>query len=100
MGDNNNNNRDHPRDNKPWLERDSLEIPSRVHNLLRNPEKPLPKFELETYGLLEGHIKKLILVIRLMNVQHEDVVCMIFSYTFENSSSTWYFNLPVNSVIS
>jgi hypothetical protein len=35
-----------------------------------------------------------------MNVQHEDVVCRIFPYTFENSSSTWYFNLPVRSITS
>ena len=35
-----------------------------------------------------------------MNVQCEDVVCRIFPYTFENSSSTWYFNLPVGSITS
>jgi hypothetical protein len=35
-----------------------------------------------------------------MNVQHEDVVCNIFPYTFENTSSTWYFNLPVGSITS
>jgi hypothetical protein len=33
-----------------------------------------------------------------MNVQHEDVVCRIFLYNFENSASTWYFNLPVGSI--
>ena len=35
-----------------------------------------------------------------MNVQHEYLVCMIFPYTFENSASTWYFNLPVGSITS
>ena len=35
-----------------------------------------------------------------MNVQHEDVVCKIFPYTFENSTSNWYFNLPVGSITS
>jgi hypothetical protein len=35
-----------------------------------------------------------------MNVQHEDVVCRLFPYTFENSSSTWYFNFPVGSITS
>jgi len=35
-----------------------------------------------------------------MNVQHEDVACRIFPYTFENSSSTWYFNLLVGSITS
>jgi hypothetical protein len=33
-----------------------------------------------------------------MNVQHEDVVCLMFPYSFENSTSTWYFNLPVGSI--
>jgi hypothetical protein len=33
-----------------------------------------------------------------MNFQHEDVLCKIFPYNFENSSSMWYFNLPVGSI--
>jgi hypothetical protein len=33
-----------------------------------------------------------------MNVQHEDVVCKLFPYTFENSDSTWYFNFLVGSI--
>jgi hypothetical protein len=32
-----------------------------------------------------------------MNIQHEDTICRMFPYTFENSGSTWYFNLPVGS---
>jgi hypothetical protein len=75
-------------------------IPGRVHNLPRHPEKLLPKYDPETSGLPEDHIKKFILAIRLMNVQHEDVVCRLFPYTFENSASTWYFNLPVGSITS
>jgi hypothetical protein len=35
-----------------------------------------------------------------MNAQHEDVVCRFFPYTFENSTSTWYFNLPIGSITS
>jgi hypothetical protein len=35
-----------------------------------------------------------------MNVQHEDIICMLFPYTFENSASMWYFNLPVGSITS
>jgi hypothetical protein len=60
----------------------------------------LPKYDPETSGLPEDHIKKFILAIRLMNVQHEDVVCRLFPYMFENSASTWYFNLPVGSITS
>jgi len=35
-----------------------------------------------------------------MNVQHEEVVYRIFPYMFENSSSTWYFNLPIGFITS
>jgi hypothetical protein len=35
-----------------------------------------------------------------MNVQHEDISCNIFPYTFENLASTWYFNLLVRSITS
>jgi len=82
------------------LSRDALEILGRVHNLARHLEKLLPKFDPETSGLPEEHIKKFILDIRLMNMQQEDVVCRIFPYTFENSTSTWYFNLSIGSITS
>jgi hypothetical protein len=35
-----------------------------------------------------------------MNVQHEYIVCRLFPYTFKNSASMWYFNLPVGSITS
>jgi hypothetical protein len=103
MEDNNDHNeerRNPPHNNQPWLDRDALAISERVHNLPRHPEKLLPKFDLETLGLLEYHIKKFTLAITLMNVQHEDVVCRIFPYTFENSASMWYFNSHVGSITS
>jgi hypothetical protein len=80
--------------------RDALTVPKRVHNLPRHREKLLPKFDHETSRLPEDHITKFILAIRLMNIQHEDLVCRIFPYTFENSSSTWYFKLLVGSITS
>jgi hypothetical protein len=89
-----------PQYNQLWLAIYALEIPGQVHNLPRHPEKLLPKFDPETYGFPEDHIKKFILAIKLMNVQHEDVVCRIFPYTFENSASTWYFKLPIGSITS
>jgi hypothetical protein len=82
------------------LARDALALPGLVHNLPRHREKLLPKFNPKTLGLPEDHIKKFILAIMLMNFQHEGVVCKLFPYTFENLSSTWYFNLPVGSITS
>jgi hypothetical protein len=35
-----------------------------------------------------------------MNVEHEDVVCRMFTYTFENKASMWYYNLPIGSIRS
>jgi hypothetical protein len=98
MEDNNDHNEERenpPKNNQPWLAKYAPEILGWVHNLPRHPEKLLPKFDHETSRLPEDHFKEFILAIRLVTVQHEDVVCSIFSYTFENSSSTWYFNFPV-----
>jgi hypothetical protein len=89
-----------PQNNQPWLAIYALAILGRVHKLPRHPEKLLPKFDPKTSGLLEDHIKKFILAIRLMNVQHEDIFYRIFPYTFENSASAWYFNLLVGSITS
>jgi hypothetical protein len=86
--------------NQPWLFGDVVAFLGRVHNLPQHLENLLPKYDPETSGFPKDHIKKFILMIRLMNIQHEDVVCRLFPYMFENSSSTWYFNLPVGSITS
>jgi hypothetical protein len=36
--------------------------------------------------------------VHLRSVEHEDVVCRLFPYTFEGGSSTWYFSLQANSI--
>ena len=36
----------------------------------------------------------------LLNVYHEDVVCILFQYTFEPKASSWYFSLQANSIIN
>jgi hypothetical protein len=103
MEDNNDHNKERgnpPKNNQPWLSIYALAIPRRVHNLPQHPEKLLPKFDPETSELPEDHIKKFILAIRLMNVQHEDVVSRISPYTFENSASTWFFSFLVGSITS
>jgi hypothetical protein len=79
---------------------DSLALPGRFHHFPRHPKNLLPKSDPETSGLPKDHIKKFILEIRLMNFQHEYVVCIVFPYTFENLTSTWYFNFSVGSINS
>ena len=38
--------------------------------------------------------------VRLLNVDHEDVVCQLYPYTFEGKASTWYFSLTAGSITS
>jgi hypothetical protein len=40
------------------------------------------------------------LAIRLRNVEHEDVVCRLFPYTFEGNASTWYFSQQPHTIVS
>jgi hypothetical protein len=40
------------------------------------------------------------LAIRLWNVEHEDVVCILFPYTFEGNASTWYFTQQPQTIVS
>jgi hypothetical protein len=40
------------------------------------------------------------LAIRLCNVKHEDVVCMLFPYNFEGNASTWYFSQQPHTIVS
>ena len=38
--------------------------------------------------------------LRLLDVKHEDVVCILFPYTFLGKASTWFFSLVVGSIAS
>jgi hypothetical protein len=77
---------------RPWLDQDVIVVPGAQHPLPKHPEKWLPKFDPDSKQITEDHIKKFMLAIRLRNVEHEDVVCRLFPYTFEGNASTWYFS--------
>jgi len=74
--------------NQPWLSKDDVAFLGKKHNLHKHLEKPLPKYDLYLSRPLEYHIKNFILVIKLMNIELEDVLCYHFPYTFENKAST------------
>ena len=77
-----------------------MAVPGNQHPLPKHPEKLLPKFNPEQKELEEDHVKKFMLAVRLLHIEHEDVVCRLFPYTFEGKASTWYFSLTVGSITS
>ena len=40
------------------------------------------------------------LAIRIRSVEHEDVVCRLFPYTFKGNASTWYFSQQPHTIVS
>ena len=89
-----------PNANMPWLAQDAVAVPGVQHPLPKHPEKLLPKFNPELKEPAEYHVKKFMLAVRLLDVEHEDVVCRLFPYTFEGKASTWYFSLTAGSITS
>jgi hypothetical protein len=85
---------------RPWLDQDAVAVPGAQHPLPKHPEKWLPKFDPDSKQIAEDHIKKFMLAIRLRNVEHEDVVCRLFPYTFEGNASTWYFSQQPHTIAS
>jgi hypothetical protein len=85
---------------RPWLDQDVVAVPGAQHPLPKHPEKWLPKFDPDSKQIAEDHIKKFMLAIRLRNVEHEDVVCRLFPYTFEGNASTWYFSQQPHTIAS
>jgi hypothetical protein len=85
---------------RPWLDQDAVAVPGAQHPLPKHPEKWLPKFDPDSKQIAEDHIKKFMLVVRLRNVEHEDVVCRLFPYTFEGNASTWYFAQQPHTILS
>ena len=53
---------------------DVIAVPGIQHPLPKHPEKLLPKFDLDNDVTPEDHIKQFMLSLRLMDVQHKDVV--------------------------
>ena len=74
--------------NIPWLDLDAVCIPGKLHKLPKNLEKWIPRFDPNDKIFAEDHIKSYMQAIRIGNVIHEDVVCRLFSYTFEGKAST------------
>jgi hypothetical protein len=75
------------------LRREFLDLP-------KHPKRILPKFDLENSHVPEDNINNFPLALRLMNVKHEDMVCIILPYTFEKKAYTWYYSLPIGSITS
>jgi hypothetical protein len=86
--------------NQPWLVVDAIAVPGDQHPLPKHHEKLLPKFDLDNDVLPEDHIKQFMFSLRLMNVEHEDVVCRLFLYTFIGKASIWFFCLAARSITS
>ena len=64
--------------NRPWLVVYDIVLLGIQHPLPKHPEKLLPKFDPNNDVTLKDHIKQFMLSLRLMDVQHEDVVCRLF----------------------
>jgi hypothetical protein len=74
--------------NRPWLVVYVVAVPGAQHPLPKHPEKLLPKFDPDNDITPKDHIKQFMLSLRLLDVQHEDVVCRLFPYTFVGQAST------------
>ncbi|CAF1514586.1 unnamed protein product [Adineta steineri] len=86
--------------NRPWLAIASVAVPEAQHPLPKHPEKLLPKFDPDNDITPKDHIKQFMFSLRLLDVQHEDVVCRLFPYTFVAQASTWFFRIAPGSIAS
>jgi hypothetical protein len=60
--------------NQSWLVPNVVAVLVAVQPLPKHPEKLLPKFDPDGKDSNKDHIKKFVLVVRLLNVEHEDVI--------------------------
>jgi hypothetical protein len=78
-----------------WRE---MVVVGQLHDFPKHSEKFLPKYDPDTKESQEDHVSKFMLAVSLMVVEHEYVVCILFPFTFEGKTSTWYFPLPQGSI--
>jgi hypothetical protein len=60
--------------NQPWLYTDAIAVLGAQHPFPKHPENIFPKFDPDNDFSPEDHINQFMLSIRLMDVQHEDVL--------------------------
>ena len=77
-----------------------LNLAAPLHDFPKNPEKFLPKFGPRKGVSIEDHLRIFYLSLNLLNVKDEDVVCIIFQYTFEPKAYSQYFSLQANSIVN
>ena len=81
--------------NRPCLAADAIVVLATQPPLPKHPKKLLPMFYLDNDVSPEDHIKQFMLSLRLTDVKHEDMVCRLFSYTFIDKASTWFFSVTI-----
>ena len=86
--------------NIPWLAADVVAVPGAQNPLTKHPEKLLPKFDPDNGVTPQDHIKQFMLSLILLDIEHEDVVCRLFPYTFVGQASTRFFSLAIGSIAS
>jgi hypothetical protein len=69
--------------NQPWLVLNVIAALVAVQPLPKHPKNLLPKFDPDRKDSNKDHIKKIVLIVRLLNVEHEDV---IFPFLIRNVS--------------
>ena len=60
----------------------------------------LPKFDPSENILVDDHLQRFYLAIEgLQAGEHEDAICRLFPHTLKGAATSWYFDLPANSII-
>jgi len=75
---------------QPWANPSAVLV-ANPNALPANPEKWLPKYNLDDGLLAEEHLNNFMLSMNLNGVTHEDFVIRLFPYTFQGSAGSWYF---------
>lgn len=80
-----------PRPVKPWANLGDVKMLAPLHDLPKQTERRLPKFNPDDGLPAEEHLHNYMLAINLNGVVEEDCVVRLFPYTFEGSTGSWYF---------
>ena len=82
-----------------WKARLPLNLTPPLHDLPQAFEKMLPKFYPSEKILVDDHLQRFYLVIEGLRAgEHEDVY-RLFLHTLKGEATSWYFDLPTNSII-
>lgn len=84
--------------NMEWMTQEPLALRGVLYKIPKWVERMNIKFNLDNTMKAKDHLDNFYLQLQTLEVQYEDVACILFPCTLDDNVAAWYQSLPPNSI--